>query len=134
VERGTSRGMAVTLVIAIVVAALVAVGVSYAMAPRPAAHTPQTIEVYMIAGDFGYDTFLPGSLVAGLGDTLVLHIVNTEDEAHDFHINAFNVHEDITPLTGSVTNVTFVASQTGTFANVCQIHTPEMRGYLTVLE
>jgi plastocyanin len=126
--------MAVTLVIAIIVAALVAEGVSYAMAPRPAAHTPQTIEVYMIAGDFGYDMFVPGSLVTGLGDTLVLHIVNTEDEAHDIHINAFNVHEDITPLTGSVTNVTFVASQTGTFAYVCEIHAPEMRGYLTVLE
>jgi len=87
----------------------------------------------MIAGDFGFDAFLPGSFTASKGDTLNIHIVNTEDELHDFRIDAFGVAKDLIATTGSVTNVTFVASQSGTFAYYCAYHTPEMRGYLTVL-
>ena len=78
-------GMGVSLIVAIVVAAIVAAGVSYVMTPK--ARAAQTIEVYMIAGDFGFDAFLPGSFTASKGDTLNIHIVNTEDELHDFRMN-----------------------------------------------
>lgn len=127
--------MAVSLVVAIVVSAIVAAGISYALAPRPAARTPQTVDVYMIAGDFGADTFLPGTLTAYKGDTLRIHITNTEDEDHDFMIDEFGVDTEITNVTGSVTNVpAFVVDRAGTFAYRCMYHQPEMTGWLTVVE
>ena len=133
-ERGATQGMMVTLVVAIVVASVVAAGVSYLMTPRAAARTPQTVEVYMIAGDFGADTFLPGSLTAYRGDTLRIHITNTEDEDHDFTIAEFGVDTEIRPGVGNVTNVPdFVVSQVGTFAYRCNYHQPEMTGWLTVI-
>lgn len=127
-------GGAVSLIVAIVAAAIVAAGVSYAMAPRPAARTPQTLDVYMIAGDFGFDAFLPGTLTVWKGDTVRVHIVNTENETHDFHIDELNVHATIPDVAGQVTDVTIVASVAGTFVYYCAIHAPEMRGYLTVHE
>jgi len=127
--------MAVSLVAAIVVAAIVAAGISYALAPRPAARTPQTVDVYMIAGDFGADTFLPGTLTAYKGDTLRIHITNTENETHDFMIDEFGVDTEIQDVAGSVTNVpAFVVDKVGTFAYRCMYHQPEMTGWLTVIE
>lgn len=127
--------MAVTLVVAIVAAAVVAAGISYAMAPRPAARTAQVVEVYMIAGDFGNDTFLPGTLTAYRGDTLRIHIMNTEEtEEHDFMIDEFGVDTEIPAGAGIWTDVPdFVVDQAGTFAYRCMFHQPQMTGWLTVL-
>lgn len=81
-----------------------------------------------------HDTFTPDTLVVNRGDTVVLHVHNTEDgdEHHTFTMAApYAVDRDIAP--GEVANITFVADHAGIFAYTCGYHQPTMTGQLVVL-
>ena len=80
-----------------------------------------------------HDHFTPHSLIVNQGDTVLIHIYNTENEPehHNFVMTAYGINVDLAQ--GENKDVTFVATQAGIFAFYCSYHQPTMRGQLIVL-
>lgn len=149
--NATSRTVAIVAAVALVLGGL---AVSLAVVTtlggtKAASYTPSTVTfdvsvVPDIRGD-SYDSFLPDILVVHQGDTVKLQIFNPDGMAHGFAIDEFGVRVTVpastTNATGAIvpstTNVTFVATQAGSFRYYCTVWCgpghDTMEGTLTVL-
>jgi hypothetical protein len=76
--------------------------------------------------------FQPSTLVAYRGDTLVLRLVNPEDDLHTFVLDG---HRPVQMAPQSTVADTVVASRTGLYRFVCDLpsHSPYMYGQLVIL-
>ncbi|MCP4655680.1 MAG: Sec-dependent nitrous-oxide reductase, partial [bacterium] len=93
-----------------------------------------TVEVRMMAVR---SFFAPDVIRVNQGDTVIVHVTNTEqtrDELHGFAIDDYNINLVIDP--GETKSVTFTADKAGVYAfyctNFCSALHQEMQGYLLV--
>ncbi len=81
----------------------------------PTPSTGETITVDMVAQKF---EFIPGTITANQGDTVILNITSTDVE-HGISIPEFGVNTTIPA--GQTVTVEFVADQAGTFPFSCSV-------------
>ncbi len=96
----------------------------------------KTVEVWMMAVR---SFFAPDVIRVNKGDTVIVHVTNTEqtrDELHGFAIDDYDINVVIDP--GETKTVTFTADKSGVFAfyctNFCSALHQEMQGYMLVKE
>ena len=84
-------------------------------------------------GEWGIDAyaFVPGTIVVNQGEEVLLQFYGVNGDEHHITIEAFG--QEFTVLRGQLTEVRFVADQTGIFEIVCHDHPPTMVGHLIVL-
>jgi plastocyanin len=84
----------------------------------------------VLAGKEVY-AFVPSTITAIEGDTLRLHLVNPEDDAHTFVLPGLSV----SIASQGVTDTVYVARRAGIYPFVCSLpaHLPYMWGQLVVL-
>ena len=139
-----SRTVLIVAALALVLgAAGLGLGAMSALTPRTAAHTPTTVSFEVaIVPDIqgaGWDAFIPNSLVVHAGDTVKITVINADEMDHGFLVDAFNVNVHIDPgtanatgdVTPSMTVITFVASQAGTFVFKCNVVCGDGHDYMT---
>ena len=144
-EERAKSGVGKTFVIAVVAAALVG-GVAGFTAgwlgnPKPAAQSREfwVLSVALPFNDSApgmppHDYFAPDRIVVNQGDTVTVHVINTEEkpERHTFTMEApYTVNKDLGM--GERADIAFTASTPGVFAYRCTYHQPTMTGYLVVL-
>lgn len=96
-------------------------------------YTPTTVHLQIavvpdLQGE-GWDAWVPNQLTVHQGDTVVITIVNADEMAHGFELDAFNVNQPVAPATSNdtgavtptLTTVTFTATQAGTFVFRCNV-------------
>jgi plastocyanin len=81
-----------------------------------------------------HDVFSVSQIVVNKGDTVRIHLYNTEAEPEDHtfvmdspYAMRYTLHQ------GDKADIVFAAGTAGTFAYKCDLHQPTMTGYLTVL-
>lgn len=137
VSGSANAGSRATLIVAIAALVLAGVGVGLAglsaLAPKPAAYTPGTVELQVaIVPDIqggGWDVFLPNDLVVHKGDTVKFTVINADEMDHGFAISAFGVDVHIDPATNVSGEVvpnlvhipSFVPDQVGQFLIKCDV-------------
>jgi plastocyanin len=161
----TGRTMAVSVVIAVVVGAIAGFAGGYLARPAgtsafwSSSPAPRTLDIYLFTGVQGPpfdenavgqppDIFIPDNIVMNRGDTVRIHVYNTENatepvtEHHTFTMTdaAYKAQFGDTAGSGSIDldagdtmTITLTASAAGVFRYECTFHPPVMIGWLVVL-
>jgi len=81
------------------------------------------------------DIYSQPVIVVNKGDTVTVHMYNTEDDANDRHSFTLggSYKVDIDVAGGQNGNATFTADREGVFIFYCKYHLPTMQGELVVL-
>ena len=146
-QAGKGSGSVGRLIaIAIVVSAIAGGGVGYAaskFASAPA-QPPVAREFWVFSVVLGFndsrpgfpvhDYFTPDRITVNRGDTVTIHLVNTEEEPenHTLTMDApYEMDHEISP--GQITSFMFLAHVSGVYPYRCRFHAPTMVGSLVVL-
>ena len=108
-------------------------GVAQAAQTREFTLVTDTIAINETIAGIPHDTFSPTFIHVNLGDNVIIHFVNTEeeDEHHTFTLPAYNIDVDLAQ--GQKQDITFTATHSGIFQFFCKFHLPTMTGQLVVL-
>ncbi len=91
-----------------------------------------TLNVVNIESPQGVKVWVPESVVAKKGDTVVLKLLNKHDDEHGYEIAAYGIRE-VVPGQQTKT-VTITADKAGIFPIRCHLHPAHVTGQLIVLE